>query len=348
MEKFFIYWVILATVVSCVEKRTQQGVRAEKGEVFAKADSIHISDTHFNSFDRVFYFHAKLHVLPKVKISQKKNFYIKFEKETTERARKNISSFLLVTPDAMFWSTYNDSTFRFFGINKNECRLFIEGREFWQEINLRDRNYDSICISKSFYTYKEDCCAYSFLDSLTKNDSIKIKFSSAGCFSRTEEYADIFFENKILVVRFNENGVLKKYKLQKKNQISEFQKIENSICAKDYSEFTISSDAHYEVITIRFRNKVKFIDERGGVFYNFKKSMNNQAKLSKHLLKNTVFRTRLGISSVKNTGGGGTDCKKHDINPEKWLVYVINHIQDTKMSELKNLLPQFFDKNLLI
>jgi transposase len=41
-------------------------------------------------------------------------------------------------------------------------------------------------------------------------------------------------------------------------------------------------------------------------------------------------------------------CKKHDINPEKWLVYVINHIQDTKMSELKNLLPQFFDKNLLI
>jgi hypothetical protein len=37
-------------------------------------------------------------------------------------------------------------------------------------------------------------------------------------------------------------------------------------------------------------------------------------------------------------------CKKYDINPEKCLVYVINHIQDSKMSELKNLLPQFFDK----
>lgn len=40
-------------------------------------------------------------------------------------------------------------------------------------------------------------------------------------------------------------------------------------------------------------------------------------------------------------------CKVHGINPEKWLTYVINHIQDTKTSELKNLLPQFFDKSLL-
>ncbi len=41
-------------------------------------------------------------------------------------------------------------------------------------------------------------------------------------------------------------------------------------------------------------------------------------------------------------------CKTHQINVEKWLVYVINHINDTKPSLLKNLLPQFIDKNLIL
>ena len=40
-------------------------------------------------------------------------------------------------------------------------------------------------------------------------------------------------------------------------------------------------------------------------------------------------------------------CKKHDINPHKWIAYVIRNISDTKTSELKNLLPQFIDKNLI-
>jgi transposase len=40
-------------------------------------------------------------------------------------------------------------------------------------------------------------------------------------------------------------------------------------------------------------------------------------------------------------------CKKHDIDPQKWLTYVINHINDTKASQLKGLLPQFIDKKLL-
>ncbi|MDA3883291.1 MAG: IS66 family transposase [Bacteroidales bacterium] len=40
-------------------------------------------------------------------------------------------------------------------------------------------------------------------------------------------------------------------------------------------------------------------------------------------------------------------CKKHDINPEKWLAYVIENINDTKISQLKNLLPQFIDKSLI-
>ena len=40
-------------------------------------------------------------------------------------------------------------------------------------------------------------------------------------------------------------------------------------------------------------------------------------------------------------------CAKNDIDPQKWLTYVINNINDTKSSQLKNLLPQFIDKNLL-
>jgi hypothetical protein len=41
-------------------------------------------------------------------------------------------------------------------------------------------------------------------------------------------------------------------------------------------------------------------------------------------------------------------CKKHDINPQKWIAYVIRNINDTKTSQLKYLLPQFIDKSLLV
>ncbi len=40
-------------------------------------------------------------------------------------------------------------------------------------------------------------------------------------------------------------------------------------------------------------------------------------------------------------------CKKNEIDPLKWLTYVINNINDTKDSQLKDLLPQFIDKTLL-
>jgi transposase len=40
-------------------------------------------------------------------------------------------------------------------------------------------------------------------------------------------------------------------------------------------------------------------------------------------------------------------CKKNNIDPQKWLTYVINNINDTKASQLKGLLPQFIDKKLL-
>ena len=40
-------------------------------------------------------------------------------------------------------------------------------------------------------------------------------------------------------------------------------------------------------------------------------------------------------------------CTKNDIDPQKWLNYAIQNINDTKTSQLKDLLPQFVDKNLL-
>lgn len=40
-------------------------------------------------------------------------------------------------------------------------------------------------------------------------------------------------------------------------------------------------------------------------------------------------------------------CTKNDIDPQRWLTHVIQNINDTKTTELKNLLPQFIDKNLL-
>ncbi len=40
-------------------------------------------------------------------------------------------------------------------------------------------------------------------------------------------------------------------------------------------------------------------------------------------------------------------CQKHQIDPQKWLTYAINNINDTKTSQLKNLLPQFIEKDLL-
>lgn len=40
-------------------------------------------------------------------------------------------------------------------------------------------------------------------------------------------------------------------------------------------------------------------------------------------------------------------CKQNDIAPKKWLVYVLKNINETKISELKNLLPQFIDPILL-
>jgi hypothetical protein len=36
------------------------------------------------------------------------------------------------------------------------------------------------------------------------------------------------------------------------------------------------------------------------------------------------------------------------MDPQKWLTYVIKNINDNKTSQLKELLPQFINKNLLV
>ena len=41
-------------------------------------------------------------------------------------------------------------------------------------------------------------------------------------------------------------------------------------------------------------------------------------------------------------------CKKNDIDPEKWLTYVIKNINTTSKDQYQNLLPQYIDKNLLM
>jgi transposase len=40
-------------------------------------------------------------------------------------------------------------------------------------------------------------------------------------------------------------------------------------------------------------------------------------------------------------------CRKKEIDPQKWLTYVINHINDTPATQMKDLLPQYIDKTLL-
>ena len=40
-------------------------------------------------------------------------------------------------------------------------------------------------------------------------------------------------------------------------------------------------------------------------------------------------------------------CKKNNINPHKWLVYVLENINQTKLTNLHSLLPQNIDTTLL-
>jgi transposase len=40
-------------------------------------------------------------------------------------------------------------------------------------------------------------------------------------------------------------------------------------------------------------------------------------------------------------------CKKNNVNPTKWLSYVLENINDTKTFELHKLLPQYINPHLI-
>ncbi|MEO1654063.1 MAG: transposase domain-containing protein [Bacteroidota bacterium] len=37
-------------------------------------------------------------------------------------------------------------------------------------------------------------------------------------------------------------------------------------------------------------------------------------------------------------------CKKHQVNPQDWLVYTLQNIMDTSIKQLPSLLPQNFHR----
>lgn len=87
---------------------------------------------------------------------------------------------------------------------------------------------------------------------------------------------------------------------------------------------------------------------------------NGMLEIDSNLIENSIRPLALGR---KNYLFAGTDnaakdiamfysffatCDKNNIDSQKWLIYVMQNINDTKTSELKYLLPQFIDKNLLV
>jgi transposase len=86
---------------------------------------------------------------------------------------------------------------------------------------------------------------------------------------------------------------------------------------------------------------------------------NGMLEIDNNLIENSIRPLALGRKNYLFAGSHEaakdiamfysffTTCKKNDIDPQKWITYVIENINDTKTSELKNLLPQYIDKNLL-
>jgi len=86
---------------------------------------------------------------------------------------------------------------------------------------------------------------------------------------------------------------------------------------------------------------------------------NGMLEIDSNLIENSIRPLALGRKNYLFAGSHdaainiamfysffGT-CIKNDIDPQKWLTYVINNINNTEVPLLKNLLPQFIDKNLL-
>ncbi len=87
---------------------------------------------------------------------------------------------------------------------------------------------------------------------------------------------------------------------------------------------------------------------------------NGMLEIDSNLVENSIRPLALGRKNYLFAGSHGAakdiamfysffaTCTKNNIDPQKWLTYVIQNINDTKTSQLKNLLPQFIDKNLIL
>jgi len=86
---------------------------------------------------------------------------------------------------------------------------------------------------------------------------------------------------------------------------------------------------------------------------------NGMLEIDSNLIENSIRPLALGRKNYLFAGSHdaagniamfysffGT-CLKHDINPQKWLTYVMENIHTTPTQNFKELLPQFIDKSLL-
>jgi hypothetical protein len=98
-------------------------------------------------------------------------------------------------------------------------------------------------------------------------------------------------------------------------------------------------------------------DGLAGIVRNYLKD--GMLEIDSNLIENSIRPLALGRKNYLFAGNHeaaeniamfysffGT-CKKNEIDPQKWLTCVINNINDTKASQLKDLLPPFIDKTLL-
>jgi len=145
-----------------------------------------------------------------------------------------------------------------------------------------------------------------------------------------------------------------------------------------------SNMTYHERHELRLERSLPIINQIGKYIYNEKSKVTPQSPIGKafeycssrwvslqnylkdgmleidsNLVENAIRPLALGRknylfagshSAAKNIGmfySFFETCKKHDIDPQEWLKCVIENLNKTKSSQIKNLLPQWFDKNLI-
>ena len=61
----------------------------------------------------------------------------------------------------------------------------------------------------------------------------------------------------------------------------------------------------------------------------------------------TGFSTHEAAKNIAMYYSFFATCKKNNIKPLKWLYHVLENSNDTKSSKLHNLLPQYFNQNIV-